>query len=133
MDEETKKLVDAWIKMSNALRVFSGEPGSSELDPNFWASERLYDLVDNEPEKAWPLILAIRSATNDYKVLAHLAASHFEDLINAHGDKFIDRVEALAREDQDFRHFIGGIWPSRDMPEALLGRLKAIALKPHWD
>ncbi len=133
MDEELKKLVDAWIKVSGALNVFQGEPGSEDLDPNFWASERLYDLVQNEPEKAWPIILAIRNATNDYKVLAHLAASHFEDLINAHGEKFIDRIEALAKEDESFRRFIGGVWPRRDIPPQLLERLEAIALKPYWD
>ena len=78
-------------------------------------------------------MLAIREATNDYKVLAHLAAGPFEDLINLHGDKFIDRIENLAKADQEFAHFIGGIWPDREMPTELLARLKAIMKKPRWD
>jgi len=133
MDEETKKFVDAWINASKALKETIGDPEAAELQPDFWASERLFRLVDEEPEKAWPLLLAIRKATDDQEVLAHLAASHFEDLVNAHGAEFIDRFEALAKEDLEFRHFVGGIWPNRKMPEDLLGRFKAIALKPHWD
>ncbi|MEZ0260355.1 MAG: DUF6869 domain-containing protein [Alphaproteobacteria bacterium] len=133
MDDETKKIVDAWIKMSKALSEHREQPKSEEVDPHFWASELLFELVDGDPERAWPILLAIRNATDDQQVLAHLAAGHFEDLINMHGYKFIDRIEALAKEDKDFRHFIGGIWPDREMPQDLLDRFKAIALKPHWD
>ncbi|MDE1151779.1 MAG: hypothetical protein PW788_04500 [Micavibrio sp.] len=133
MDEETKKLVDAWIKMSEFLEQSGDEAADGQLEPDFWAAEKLFRLAEEDPEKAWSLMLAIRSATSDQKILAHLAASHFEDFINAHADKFIDRIEALAKEEPDFRNFIGGIWPRKDMPEELVERFKAIALKPHWD
>jgi hypothetical protein len=133
MDADLEKLVNAWIKASKALEVFGGQSGSEDLHPNFWAHEYLLETTHNDPEKAWPILLAIRISTDDQLVLAHLAASHFEDLINMHGYKFIDRIEALAKEDKDFRHFIGGIWPDRGMPQDLLDRFKAIALKPQWD
>lgn len=129
MDEETKNLVDAWIKISTALCTFR-DPNSNVEEANYWAFERLDDLVKNDPEKAWPLILEIRNATNDSKVLAQLAAGPLEDLINSSGDSFIDRIEALAKVDQDFRRLIGGIWPRRDLSEELLLRLKAVALEP---
>lgn len=133
MEAEPEHIVESWIKMCRGLQVFRGEPDSELLDENLWASEYLSLLVEDEPERAWDIILSIRNATSDYKILAVLAAGHFEDLVNAHGNDFIARMEQLAKEDNDFRHFVGGIWPSDEMPAALRSRIKAIALKPHWD
>jgi hypothetical protein len=133
MDAELKEVVDDWIKMSEALSSPEGQNGPEDIGSTFWASELLFELVQNEPEKAWPILLAIRKATNNHEVLSHLAASHFEDLINMHGEKFIARIEELCKNDKEFRHFIGGIWPKENMPQELQDRFKAIALKPHWD
>lgn len=133
MDEEQKKLIDAWLKMYAAFNYDDPEEQGPDYYENFWAFETLCDMTWYEPEKAWPIILAIRSATDNNLILATLAAGHFEDLIQRHGNEFIERIEALAKQDESFRHFIGGAWKHRDMSQDLLDRLRAIALKPYWD
>lgn len=47
----------------------------------------------------------------------------------AHGIKFIDRVEALAKKDQQFRKLLGVI-PQNNIPGSPWVRIKAIAAKP---
>jgi hypothetical protein len=119
------KVVQAWIKMSQTLR--SGEDNMYD-----WASLLMYDLVQNRPEEAWILIDALRHATDDLQVLAHLAAGHLEDLLAQHGDKFIDRFEALAKQDTDFRQMLGGVWQN-SMSDEVWERVQAIALRAKWD
>lgn len=128
-----QSLVEAWIKASLASGIRDKEERAVAIEPYFWAIERLFELVDDEPEKAWSVIQEIRAATHDHQVLANLAAGHFEDLFNIHGAQFIDRIEVLAGEDVEFRHFLGGVWPDRDLPDELVNRLKAIAMTPRWD
>ncbi|TVQ84867.1 MAG: hypothetical protein EA357_01910 [Micavibrio sp.] len=128
MDKKNlEKLVSAWIKMSSA------EDESSEYEKNFWAAERMFKLVENNPEEAWIVLNAIRQATDDDNVLAHLAAGHLEDFINEHGEKFIDRFEELAKNDENFRRLLGGVWQRDKMSDNLCARLKVIALPPEWD
>lgn len=121
--QQLDNLVQAWIKGNQS------EDRSPEYERNFWASERIFEMVDNDPEEAWITIDAIRHATNDNKLLALLAAGHLEDLLATHGEKFIDRFENLAKTDEDFRRLLGGVW-RHDMPDKLWSRVKAIALPP---
>ena len=121
--QQLDKLIKAWITVSQS------EDGSPEYQSNFWSSECLFKLVDENPEEAWIVIDAIRHATDDNKVLGHLAASHLEDLLATHGEKFIDRFEELAKKDEDFRRLLGGAWQNQ-MPDELWKRVKAIALPP---
>jgi hypothetical protein len=43
-------------------------------------------------------------------ILSNLGAGPLEDLLVVHGDKFIDRVELLARQDRQFRKSLGIVW-----------------------
>lgn len=102
--KQLDKIVSAWI------RGHHSEKGSPEYEANFWASERLFDYVDDDPETAWEVIDAIRHATDDSKLHALLAAGHLEDLLATHGEKFIERFEALAKTDKNFRKLLAGVW-----------------------
>lgn len=118
------KIAEAWVKMSKSLRV--KEPNTDD-----WASSLMYEMVSNRPEEAWIIIDAIRNSTDDLQVLAHLAASHLEDLLSEHGEKFIHRFELQAQRDTDFRHMLGGVWQS-NISDEVWERVKAIALPPKW-
>jgi hypothetical protein len=63
-------------------------------------------------------------------ILANIAAGPLENSLVYHGDKFIDRFEVLAREDQQFRKLLGAVWQN-NMSDALWARVKAIAA-PSW-
>ena len=59
--------------------------------------EMLHTLT--EPERAWPVILALIEAAPNEEALAFVAAGPLEDLIQSHGDDFADRIIERARRD----------------------------------
>lgn len=90
----------------------------------FWASERLQDLLAKDPEVAWrTIVLLIERAPSDER-LGPVGAGPLEDLLNDHGDMFIDRIEAAARTDSRFRACLASVW-QRGMSEALWERVVA--------
>ena len=129
MDEEQKKLVDAWIKMHAAYNSDDPKHHGPDYEANFWAFETLDDMVRHEPGKAWPIILAIRSATDDDRILANLAAGPLEDILARHGEKFIDRVETLARQDEKFLYILTGVWSRSSMSKELWTRISTVTEK----
>ena len=118
-DDEIRSLSDAWIEHLLHSRGKVNEA-------TFWAWDRLADLVQTEPEEAWKVIEAIRQATGSDYILECLAAGPLEDLLAEHGDQFIDRVETLARRDQQFRKLLGGVWRN-DISDKVWSRIRAVA------
>jgi hypothetical protein len=72
----------------------------------------LWDLVQMEPEEAWPVIRAIVVATTDEKALCDVGAGPLETLVRDHGAQFIDRIESAARSDANFRLALSCVWAS---------------------
>ena len=52
-----------------------------------------------------------------------LAAGPLEDLLSAHGDTMLDKIDALARRDPAFRRLLNGAWLSSASP-AIQERLR---------
>lgn len=65
---------------------------------------------DAGAEDGWRAILAVLSRSPPEAVVAQLAAGPLEDLLQRHGEAFIDRVEDEARRSVPFRHLLGGVW-----------------------
>jgi len=80
-----------------------------ECDPDF----QMWDAVSEEPEIAWKTILQILKNDLADEKLSLLAAGPMEDLLVKHGESFIDRIEQEARENSNFNHLLGGVWPKR--------------------
>lgn len=95
-----------------------------------WASPELDDLVRDEPERAWPIILALSQQSQDDEFTSILAAGPVESLLSQHGPAFIERVEQRAATDAKFNHLLGGVWRS-GMVEEVWNRLQA-ARKQVW-
>jgi hypothetical protein len=78
----------------------------------FDASDELDELVNDEPERAWPLMCEIirRISPENEDILAYVAAGPLEDLLVRHPHTFIDRAENLARSDAHFRRAVSGVW-----------------------
>jgi hypothetical protein len=121
--DEMNKTAEAWIALHRLPE------DSSEREQRFWSHERLWELIQDDPETAWNIIQIIRREGSD-KVLANLAAGPLEDLLVAHGDRFIDRIEALAGHDTQFRKLLGATWQN-SIPGTLWSRIKAVA-GPSW-
>jgi hypothetical protein len=93
MDQSECNLVEAYIRANDV----TGDDSFS------WANDELRGLVWQEPERAWPVILSIVERNPANWVLASLGAGPLEDLLQAHGPLFIDRVEQEARRNERFR------------------------------
>ena len=110
-DEE---LVRGWIEHFRS--------GSEELSPAYIEME---DAVQDDPERAWQLILAILRQDQSDSVISCLAGGPLEDLLVYHGAELIDRVEKLAQIDQDFSRLFGGVWRN-DIPDEVWRRVASV-------
>jgi hypothetical protein len=102
--------LDDWIN----TYILAQESSESihENHPHFWAIERFIDSPNEAPEECWEAILGVLNREPSQKVIAVLAAGPLEDLIEAHGAEYIERVEYEARKNPRFRHLLGGVWES---------------------
>jgi hypothetical protein len=90
---------------------------------HFAAADELNSRVWDEPERAWPVICKIIKRIAHDDILAYVAAGPLEDLLVNHPHAFIDRVEALAKQDAHFRRAVSGVWGSNSMPAEIRRRL----------
>jgi hypothetical protein len=118
-----EQIADAWIDLQRLPE------DSPEREDKFWSFDRLWELVHDDPEAAWSIIQRIRREGSDL-ILSNLAAGPLEDLLVAHGDRFIDRVETLAGHDAQFRKLLGATWQNSMSPR-VWNRIKAVA-GPSW-
>jgi len=95
-----------------------------------WAARELNDLVRDEPDRAWNIILALAERVSKPEDKSVLAAGPIEDLLSKHGSTFIDRVEQRAKSNPMFNYLLGGVWRS-GMTENIWNRLQA-ARKEVW-
>ena len=104
-------LVDGWLAYHRAAQTdhlgVVEMPVSDEL---FQFLIDVDDIVRSKPEQAWILIQLIFAACRDDVERACLAAGPLEDLLVRHGITVIDRVEAAASRDSDFRELLVGVW-----------------------
>jgi hypothetical protein len=78
----------------------------------WWPIGRFFELELEHPEDCWAGILAVLWREPSEKVLGVLAAGPLEDLIQNHGEHFIERIEAEAKTDPAFRALLHGVWES---------------------
>ncbi len=123
-NQELEQIAIAWIGLHHVPEK------SPEWEGHFWAFDRVCDLIQDDPEAAWEVIDAIRQRDGSDLILSNLAAGPLEDLLVAHGDKFVARIEEIARSDDQLRKLLGATWQN-DMPDALWSRIQAVAA-PSW-
>jgi hypothetical protein len=95
--------VDAYIEAQQEPRPLE------EGNPHWWAVNRFWEA---DPEDCWLAILATLSREPPAKVLGVLAAGPLEDLVEYHGSRFIERIEAEARRSSTFRSLLSMVWKS---------------------
>jgi hypothetical protein len=112
------------------IEHFSRQDGDQE---HLWAFETVYDLVDDNPEVAWPIIVqSVKECPSDY-VLACIAAGPLEGLLCDHGPSFIDRVLAEAGRDPRFRKCLRAVWGCNRMDKDVWARVnEAVKDIPPW-
>jgi hypothetical protein len=125
--DDRAKLIAAWIEhhtrevVRDEQNVFRERKGQD----NFWAFQEMDRLCRSEPELCWEFILQILQTPHHESVETALAAGPLEDLIAKHGDRFIERIEARAKTDAQFRDLLGGVWQN-ETPGELWTRVEAV-------
>ena len=99
--DDLRTWVDAYIEAQQDPNLL--EEGNSR----WWAVNRFWEAG---PEDCWSAILATLSREPPAKVLGILAAGPLEDLVEYHGPRFIERIEAEARRSPAFRDLLSGVW-----------------------
>jgi hypothetical protein len=69
---------------------------------------------EDGPERAWPVILELVARAPDDAGLAFVGASAIEDLVNAAGSRFADRIEAASVADPRFARALAFVWPDAE-------------------
>lgn len=123
--DEMLSLADAWIAYWLAVE------GSSEREATAWATD-LYELEYNEPETLWQLILTIHAKDQSPRIQEVLSAGPVENLLDKHGDRFIERVEVQAQQDPKFARLLGGVWLN-SMTDSIRQRLQRVWNRRGWD
>jgi hypothetical protein len=105
-DAELDKLIDAWT-------AYYDDPESDDSDDYWWAVQQILDWsrpLGGDPKQLWQFILVAYKRNLSDGAVENLAAGVVENLLGCWGDKFIDRVEILAKEDEKFNDLPGGVW-----------------------
>ena len=88
---------------------------------NYWAWEEIRRVLDEDGcEAAWPLVLALIDRASQ-TALGSIGAGILEDMLEAHGDVIIERVEKCAAADARFRYCLSYVWPV--LPEPIWERV----------
>jgi hypothetical protein len=122
----TPEIAEAWI------RVMKADDGSPEEADNFWAFSMVYDMIGDDPERGWPMILEILCRDDGVAIQEVLSAGPLEDLLAKHGPAFIDRIEAEARRNPMFARLLGGVWKNQ-MTDEIWARVQAVWDRRGWD
>jgi hypothetical protein len=95
-------------------------------------SERIGEMVERNPERLWPLLVALIERSPSDEARMFVAAGPLEDLVNWHGERFLDRPEHEAIQNRSFHSALRGIWGWEKFPDPVRDRLFAV-LTPEWD
>lgn len=118
--DEKKRVVKAWIALQNAM-------SKTQKDRHSWAHSHMWNIVRDDPDLAWEIILAILDEDSRDKVIENLAAGPLEELLGTHGEAVIERVELHARQRPEFRHLLGGVWQN-SMPDTIWAKVQKAAV-----
>ena len=109
LPEEQDSLIHSWLTIQR----------------HWWAYESLDDLCRENPEGAWPVVLALVAAADTDELLSNVAAGPLEYLLDGHPCEFIERVEELAPQDPKFGKALANVRLS-EHEEALLQQYIAL-------
>jgi len=112
------------------IRAYLLERNDKNPRRHVWAIYELDDIVRDDPERAWPIILFLSEKFTNPEFVGTLAAGPMEDLLSQHGLKFIERIEQRAKANSKFNYLLGGVWKS-NIPKDVWNRLQA-ARKQTW-
>jgi hypothetical protein len=101
--EERNQLAIAWITLQTTPQ------SAPQHDALFWSFRQTYDLVREDPEEAWQLILTIWSLDQSLPARQSLSGGLIEELLCFHGERMIPSIERQAKADPLFAMLLVGM------------------------
>jgi hypothetical protein len=89
------------------------------------------NIIRNDPERAWEIILALIEAAPDEKFLVDIGVGILENLLAYHAEKFIDRIEIEANRNVKFIEALESVWRRRDISDEIWRRIQR-AIQEQW-
>ena len=126
MNTDVAVLAEGWIS------YWLAPPDSALRESSSWAIDREYQLVRDDPEAAWFLILEVLRKNCSTRILEVLSAGPLEDLLAQHGERMIAAVEREAKSNALFASLLGGVWRNA-ISEEVWSRVQAVWIRTGWD
>jgi len=135
MEQGNEKLAADWM----AYARLGPDNASEQVYVDGW---ELVEIARENPAGAWEAIKVIVdyypepeyhscNKTEAQSVVGLMAAGPLEDVLSAHGTRFIGFVETEARRDRRMARALGGVWRS-GMPEEIWMRVQQAADYSYW-
>lgn len=125
IDIDMKKVAQAWVDK------WSHDFNDPKRDDFEWVDDLEYQWSYHEPQTCLDLVVAVLALEPNQKTMAVLSAGPLERVLANHGERVIDRVEALAQKDPAFAHLLGGVWQN-SMSAAVWQRVQAVRDVSGW-
>ena len=125
-DTELKSFAADWVLYWKAPE---GSVAREQLD---WVGGREWEIIHDEPDVGWRLVLAIHEIDSSVEIQEVLAAGPLEDLLSKHGAGVIESIEAEARRSPSFAQLLGGVWKNQ-MSDQVWSRVQAVWDRSGWD
>jgi hypothetical protein len=93
LSDEDERLVESWFT----------------YEDNFWAFNAMYNLLREDPEQAWLVLLQMLERADEARI-GVLAAGPLEDLMSGYGPQLIERIATEARSNAKLRQALLGVW-----------------------
>lgn len=124
IDRPPSEIAEEWLHAWRESNTPASGPGvgDSSLD---------WELPRDFPELAWTCILLILEQIgrpDEDRRFSVLAAGPLEELMNLHGEAFIDRAVGQTQLDPRFALLLGGVWRS-EIAESVWERMGAVATR----
>jgi len=87
-----------------------------------WMFVWVVEMLQDYPDEAWPVLLALIAVARDAWDLAVVGSGPLQEVLVAHGAHVIDRVEKYAGQDPRFRRALWSVGPS-DISESVWTRV----------
>ncbi len=104
------------------------ETGSKE---DSWAAKYVQELVTDEPQDGWTMVLQLVKSAPSKDALAYVAEATLEDLLKNHGSDLIDKVESESKANDRFRCTLSNVWLTDS--DEIFPRFKALRKKYGFD
>lgn len=94
---ELNEWADAYID------VHESGNSANEHHSCYWAIEKFADMEMDHPDLNWAAMLHIISKSTSDIVIHSLANGPLEELVELHGEAYIEKIEKVAQSNLDFR------------------------------